>query len=752
MIKIKIITMKKQNFTFIILLLISNLNLLSSDTTIIRTHDHVDMTWYGNYDKIGVFPDGSENYRKIYLHYTMGCPSSGCSPWDYTTKIEILHNTGEIDSTLQQSPFFTVNGVGVDTLMFSDTSYIYYWDTITNMLDSNIALPIEVVYFDSINPTVPIDTLHYFPAGFYNMIFDSIGNIFDSIYVNPTGLLINNTYNWYSYFDVIEKYEIARVITPYGGNIPPNYDFKHIFDITDFASILKDSVKIRAHYSGWSSGWSATLDFEFIEGIPPRNLTNLTNIYSGSYSYVNSLDFELNKLIPKNFWIDSNTSQAMIKMTTTGHGFDNNINAAEFKPINYYVNIDGLLTHTQFNWRDDCGENPIYPYYENPNGGYIHTWLLDRANWCPGTRAHTYDHEITQYINSSDSLEIDIDFQNYSWSGSQTPSYIVECQLFQYGTSNFNNSVEITDIIKPSLKDEYSRFNPTCGSPLIEIRNYGSTVLNNLEIEYGVVGGVNHTYNWTGDLQFLETEKVDLPILDNWYGTKDIFYVKLNNPNGQSDEYDVNNYMESFFEHVPEYQNKFSVWTTINNGVINTWTNESETSWEILKDDGTLYAASQQMFLGVMPQNQYRDTIEFESGCYTFKVTDVGEDGLDYGYNNDGVGSIKLRNVPGTTFKDFHPDFGSNIIHNFRIGSILSNNNIQKDLIVNPIPAIDEIFIYGDFSHYKTLRIIDNIGRLVKEITPQSSSFLNVNISNLSSGVYFITSDDNNLMKKFIKQ
>ena len=33
------------------------------------------------------------------------------------------------------------------------------------------------------------------------------------------------------------------------------------------------------------------------------------------------------------FWIHPNTTQSMIKMTTTGHGFDNNINAAEFKPI-----------------------------------------------------------------------------------------------------------------------------------------------------------------------------------------------------------------------------------------------------------------------------------------------------------------------------------------------------------------------------------------------------------------------------------
>ena len=71
------------------------------------------------------------------------------------------------------------------------------------------------------------------------------------------------------------------------------------------------------------------------------------------------------------------------------------------------------LTHTQFNWDSDCGENPIYP-----QGG---TWIYDRANWCPGKRAQTFDHEISNYITSSDSVEINVNFQSYSWSGTQTP-------------------------------------------------------------------------------------------------------------------------------------------------------------------------------------------------------------------------------------------------------------------------------------------------------------------------------------------
>ena len=339
-------------------------SVFGTDTTTVRIHDQTDMTWYGNYDEWGVLPDGTNDYRKIYLHYTMGCATGGCSDWDYTTQIFIRHRTGELDTSLNE---------------------------------------------------------------------------------------------------IIENYELARIITPYGGYLANNWQHTTTFDITDFAAILKDSVEIRCHYSGWSSGFSATLDFEFIEGTPARDVINFENIYSGGYNYNSSTDFETTKLVPKKFLIEEESLGSTIKMTATGHGFDNNQSAAEFKPIEYFVKINGSQTHTQLNWDENCGENPIYP-----QGG---TWLYDRANWCPGTRAQTFKHEITPFMNAGDSLEVDIDFQAYSWGGTQTPSYIIECQLFQYKDPNFINSAEIIDIIKPSLKDEYSRKNPICGKPLIKIHN-----------------------------------------------------------------------------------------------------------------------------------------------------------------------------------------------------------------------------------------------------------------------------------------
>ena len=106
---------------FLILISLSFFNNLAKagDTTIVRIHDHTDMTWYGNYDEWGVLPDSTKQYRKVYMHYTMGCPSSGCAPYDYTTKIEVRHRTGKLDSILENSPTFTINGSIIDSIYFS---------------------------------------------------------------------------------------------------------------------------------------------------------------------------------------------------------------------------------------------------------------------------------------------------------------------------------------------------------------------------------------------------------------------------------------------------------------------------------------------------------------------------------------------------------------------------------------------------------------------------------------------------------
>ncbi|MEZ7838527.1 MAG: peptide-N-glycosidase F-related protein [Flavobacteriales bacterium] len=720
----------KTNYLLLLLFAFS-CNAFATDTTTVRIHDHTDMTWYGNYDEWGVLPSTDNNYRKVYLHYTMGCATGGCSDWDYTTQIFVRHRTGEVDSTLQESPNFTVNGTTEDSLLFSDSTFVHFWNTSTQSVDSTLSNTYEIAqYNDPTNPTVATDTLIKYESEFYNMVFDTVGSVIDSFYVASTDTLVLDYYNWHTVFDVIENYELARVITPYGNGLSNNWEFTTTFDVTDFASILSDSVEIRCHYSGWSSGFSASLDFEFIEGTPARDVVKVENIYSGGYNYNSSTDFEANQLTPQNFLIDPSTTSAMVKMSSTGHGFDNNQSAAEFKPINYYLKVDGVQTHTQYNWDNKCGENPIYP-----QGG---TWIYDRANWCPGTRSQIFDHEITPYISSGDSVEINVDYQSYSWSGTQTPSYIVESQLIQYKNPNFENSAEIIDIIKPSLKDEHSRKNPICGKPLIVIKNYGSNTLTSLTIEYNIVGGSTNTFEWVGNLAFNESEEVELPNLTSWEGTENTFEVLLKKPNGLSDEYAVNNSMQSAYEPVPDYPETFSLWLLTNDGVINTSTQASESSWDFYDINGTEIHSSGTLYA----DEQYIDTFTFTPGCYAFVLEDSDEDGLKFWANNDGNGAVKFRKLAGQWLKNFNADFGTNIVHNFSVNFPVNIAEITEDSFdIFPNPAKNQITISVSQSNEVDVDFVifnslgEELDRVVrKNLTMGAETF---DTSTYSPGIYY---------------
>jgi hypothetical protein len=160
--------MKLLNFLLLSgsLLLGNYLLAAEGDTTRYRIHDKTHLKWYGNYDAKGKLPDGSKKYRKILMHYTMGCPTTGCSGWDYTTKIELLRKTGQMDSTLIKYPSFKVLSPDRDTLYYrTDTTYTYSYNSTTKKTDSTANAVLRVVRFsDTNNPGKAIDTLVVWPG------------------------------------------------------------------------------------------------------------------------------------------------------------------------------------------------------------------------------------------------------------------------------------------------------------------------------------------------------------------------------------------------------------------------------------------------------------------------------------------------------------------------------------------------------------------------------------------------------------
>lgn len=736
--------MKRISVLFFAAIVVVSLNAQSSYT--VQSHDHVDMTWYSNYDRWAAFPDTSESFRKIILHYDMGCATGGCSPWDYTTQVFLRHRTGEYDSTLQQQASFTVNGSVVDPFYFTmDSTYTTFYDSTAMLTDSlpNASLMI-VLYTNPSNPQQPTDTIWGFAANYWNYNYNSSGLITDSSFVSADSVW-NVTYlPWYNVFEVIEHYELARVITPYGGNLNNSFSFIHDFDVTDFEKLLRDSVEIRVFYSGWSSGFSATLDFEFFPGTPPREVISMQNIYQGNPGYPNSSNFETNFLYPKNVFITPSTQAAKIRMTTTGHGFDNNLYAAEFFDMSYSVKIDNVLTHTQRNWRDDCGENPIYPDYET-SSSYVHTWLLDRANWCPGLKAHTHEHEITSFITANDSVNINVDFPNYTWSGTQQPSYTIEAQLVQYGDPNFTHDVELLRIIAPTDHDEFARLNPICTGPRVLIRNYGSAPLTSCVIDYHIDGGPTESYTWNGNLSFLDTVSVTLPIqnIPAFYtSTTGVlkFYAEVSQPNGITDEYPANNELVTNYTELPTYPQTF---------IVNFRTNlmGNESAWKITDENGNVVYQRNNM----ANSTTYNDTVTLPDGCYVFEVTDSEEDGLYFYYNNSGTGYCRFKNIGSGYFKVFNPNFGSKYVQHFKTGYLFGEENTDElsDLRIYPNPSDGNFFV--DLSGFDEgevqISLIDLTGRSVFSVNQfvQAESIIPVQTQSISPGIYIVQISGNGI-------
>lgn len=705
------------------------------DTTTVRSHNEEHWNWYGTKDNWVVFPSDSLTYRKIQLRYKLGCPSTGCSGWDYTTKIEVLHRNGETDSTLKQAPSFTVNSVNKDSVLFTlDTTYCRFFNATTKLTDSSICTQSKImIYGDTNNPLIPTDSLWVWETNFYNYTYDTLGKVIDSTFITSDSTWYLTYTPYYDYFPKTIAIELARVMTPYSGNKNNGWYWTWYFDVTDYEPLLHDSVQIRAFYGGWQDGFTITLDFDFIEGTPPRDVIDVQNVYSsgmGGFQYGNTSNPINNILKYKKLNITIPPSQAMFRVVPSGHSFGGAQNCAEFCPKNYYVKVNGAQTHSQLVFRYDCGMNAVYPQ--------TGTWLYDRSAWCPGDRTLAFDHDLTPYLSTGlDSIKLDFDPYTYSGGASFHPNYIIEAQLFTYNSPNFMNDAGVEEIITPNNDERYNRYNPICGQPIIVIKNYGSDTLKSLNITYGVSGNTLSNYSWTGSLKFLEIDTVYLPGLGIVSGpsqnTK--FEVKLSQPNGVADQNVWNDEMHSFFDLPPVYMNNLIVFYRPN---LAYWENKvtiTNSSGIVVysKDWGTLAA-----------NTFYRDTLQLPDDCYELRLTDSDKDGLSFFANNDGSGFLRLSKVTGGDFKVFSSDFGTQIIHQFNIGNSLSVNSIFKKskVYLYPNPSSGKVNIDVSLENDDNIEIYlyDLTGKLLKKYETKSNrnQIHSLDISSFNDGLYFI--------------
>jgi hypothetical protein len=518
-----------------------------------------------------------------------------------------------------------------------------------------------VMYEDTLDPTTPTDTLSKWPSYYHNYIYDPNGVATDSTFVSPDGTLIRDTLYYYGEpYEILVNYELGRFITPYGIGLDLGDGWTWIYDVTDFRPLLADSVHLTA------GNFQELLDLKFymIEGTPPREVKNIQKLWHGTYSLNN---FET-LVPPDTVGLHPDAENWKLKITTSGHDFDNSTNCAEFCQKTHWVDVNG---NEEYSWEiiDECGDNPLYP-----QGG---TWIYDRAGWCPGDKVTERHLELTPFISGTSAI---ID---YNCESDPYGRYRVSSYLFEYGAPSFILDAAVEEITSPNKMEIYSRFNPMCGKPEVIIRNTGSSTLSSLEIEYGPEGGVMQTYNWSGSLEMMDTAHVTLDPIDwtDWYAGSNRFVVNIGNPNGGQDEYAYNNTMVSEFNLAPEFPNEFIVRFRSNK---RPWENR----WEIRDSEGNLVVERDTFD----PETEYRDTLLLDDGCYTFMMTDSENDGISFwAHGFQGSGFVQFREMDDSMLHNFDPDFGAFTSLNFSVGLAVATQEIElQDFVdVYPNPASD---------------------------------------------------------------
>lgn len=534
----------------------------------------------------------------------------------------------------------------------------------------------------------------------------------------------NDTLNW----------EIFRLITPYGLQFSKTWNHTWQFDLTDLATLFADSIEIEYHHSGYEArngrGWLITLDFTMIEGPPVQEVQSVKLLYHKNIGYGNDSLFDAN--IPEvTYKTHDQTERVRYKVIQTGHGSDAT-GCGEFCAKVRYMVHDKKAIDSTLVWRDDCGMNPVYP-----QGG---TWVYDRANWCPGADVRVVDYDVPVTPGSTHS--IDLDMESYKGGG----NYDISLYLIEYKKSRFINEAGIEEIMAPSDEPRFSRQNPVCSNPVIMVQNNGRNAISRLRIDYGWQHRSMQTYYWTGNLQPLQSESIELPFLQSFDTFPAVFEARIISVNNLRDEYPLNDVMTSKPSgRAAVVPDKLIIYFKTNNA-------PSENYYSLIKSDGTVILDRKNFTL---KNKIYRDTVQLTPGCYKLTLMDDGppptdleqlnRDGLYWWANTaDGTGAFMVRDgYTNAIIKNFQNDFGTGIWYEMQVGTPVHSPSATNHISVYPNPVQNELMVDLGTNTTGSLSIslTDITGRKILEQTRtgflQAVQFLNV--QQFPSGVYEIT-------------
>ncbi|MBN3036557.1 MAG: T9SS type A sorting domain-containing protein, partial [Bacteroidales bacterium] len=594
------------------------------------------------------------------------------------------------------------------------------------VLDTVVNNPEQLIWFlDPVDPTIPTDTTEVYRAG-WQYVYEN-WHIVDSLWAEPDSVIYRQDLPYYGEpFEIIEDYEIGRFITPYGIGLSLGpQGFPWVFDVTDYAPLLQGAVDL----SAGNQQELIDLKFLMIKGTPPRDVLQIDRLWNPVRSYYyKDLDDDLAlpeitvPLLPE-------ASQFRVKTRLTGHGHNSNTgeypHCCEWKDNTHYLHVNGQETAAWHIFQyHDCALNPVFP-----QGG---TWPGAREGWCPGDLVKVQDWEITDYINGDEvTLDYDITPVPPDNLGMGWGNYVVAMHLIHYGENHFQNDAEVYDVISPSSTDYYRRMNPVCMDPAVIIRNNGTAPLTSLTLHYGVSGGTQETWEWSGNLLPYRMDTVYLPVPGGSFWIGDTLHRFTVTINGLQDEYPDNDSFSTIFNMPDFHAEPFIILLRTNHEayryslrIRDIW-GQTWLEWDDLENN-----------------TFYQDTIDFPDGCYTLELTDEEDMGLSYwAYPTQGAGYLRLLNIDSTMLKVFNSEFGRSIFYTFNLGETyyIEENGLEDEVRIYPNPAGDVLYMEtGSLEGIVTVRMLNMQGQSMMNRNEYVSpgGIITLPVADLPRGLY----------------
>jgi len=270
-------------------------------------------------------------------------------------------------------------------------------------------------------------------------------------------------------------------------------------------------------------------------------------------------------------------------------------------------------------------------------------------------------------------------------------------------------------------------------TPHVLIRNNGAETLTSATFKYRVNEGEMQEYSWTGSLDFLDSEIVELPEISFGVEDENEFKVFTEMPNGSPDEYTKNDTSTYEFD-------RAVIAPEIINLMIRLDDNPGEITWEIVNSDNEVVVSGG-------PYSEPGATIQEEVelpyyDCFKFTIYDAGGDGLQ-------MPGFYALYFGGSNYIASGTAFGAEDMAYFEGNTAVNieeyNSDINLKIYPNPVTSSVHVDFFLEKNAEADIRIYSLMGKEIKILQSGSLSAgphsVMQDLSMLPAGIYFIKID-----------